>query len=82
MKVQYTRAQQNDLVSGGVLEYTRAVVDTNYYTNDFTRRCPFINCGGQKIEPHRKMPEDLRRRTFSFKEAGNRKSIDGGSPPK
>jgi hypothetical protein len=28
------------------------------YTNDFTRRSPFINRGGQKIQPPRKMPDD------------------------
>jgi hypothetical protein len=36
----------------------------HYYTNDFARHCPNINRGGHKIQMPRKMPEDLRRRTF------------------
>lgn len=41
----------------------------HYYTNDFARRCTFINKGGHKIQPPRLMPRINRGGHFLFTEA-------------
>jgi len=83
-------------IAGSAASYPRhfahsIAVCPHYYTNDFARRCFFINGGGHKIQPPRLMPAINRGRHFLFTETDTfshlLKSIyDGGRfkalPPK